>query len=363
MKDRVDIMMLVLNLDIGGQEQMIKELCKGLQRTRFVPHVVCLDQVGQLAQELESESISVVGLQKGPGIKLGVVSQLRSFIAAKNIQLIHSHNNPGLLYGAMASLLSGIPHLYTKHGIGELGWKSRLRNRLAGLTVDQLVAVSESVGRYSTGSEGLPAHKLRTIGNGIDLQSYENIPLPDPRSDAPSIGHVARLSPVKNQTLLMTLFAKFRERIPGAKLIIVGDGPEAEALAELRQKLNLQAHVELTGPRRDIPECMARFDWFALTSLSEGTPISVIEAMAAGRPITGTNVGGMSEIVSHGETGYLVDLDASDELLDHWQKLAEEPGLAAKLGAAGRQTVAERYSLSHMVDQYIESYEKLLQIH
>lgn len=356
MTAQIKVGMLVLNLEIGGQEQMIKELCLGLSKTEYSAQVLCLEKPGSLAPELIDSGVSVEALSKGPGLSIATALKLRRWLSENQISILHSHNNPGLVYGGLATAGTQVRHIHTKHGVGDTGLRSEMRNRVGYYFVDRLVTVSASLKQHCMQANAVAEDKISIIGNGIALERYLSITPKDVDSNAPVVGHVGRLSEVKNQKLLLSLFAKFLQHIPGARLVIVGDGAEYTSLVEFAAHLKIGDQVEFTGARRDIPHLMSQFDWFALTSRSEGTPMAVIEAMAAGLPVTSTAVGGMPEIVQEGKTGFLVNPDSSDGMVDQWLKLARDPGLVVSFGQEARIAVSERYSLEAMVEQYVNVY-------
>ncbi|MEM1433803.1 MAG: glycosyltransferase [Pseudomonadota bacterium] len=360
MTDPVPMMMLVLNLDVGGQERMLIELSRALDADRFRPLICCLEGRGVLAATAEAAGLEVLALEKPEGFSLRTAGQLRTLIRSRGIRLVHSHNNPGLLYGALSTAGSTVVHVHTKHGVGSVSASTKWLNWLSGLTAKSVVPVSEALLDQCANREGIPRRKLTLINNGVDLTPYLNIAREPGSCSAPVIGHVARLTAIKNQGRLLALFSSFLEHYPAARLVIVGDGPERAALEAKVQQAGIGDQVEFAGLRTDIDQFMRGFDWFALTSDSEGTPISVIEAMAAGLPITSTRVGGMADVVEEGVTGFLAAPDDHAKLLQDWLRLAQDPLLRHSLGAQARAYAQSNYGIGKMVTAYQQLYQQAL---
>lgn len=352
MSGPVPIMMLVLNLEVGGQERMLLELTRSLNPNSFKALICCLEGRGRLADQAEAAGIEVLALNKPGGFSLATVHRLRTLVRERNIALIHSHNNPGLIYGGLTVCGTSVKHVHTKHGVGSASAKARWLNRIASSTVDTFVPVSDALLAQAQADEGIPRAKLKRIDNGVDLEPFLGIARSSGGEGGPVIGHVARLNPIKNQRLLINLFADFVSNQPTAKLVIVGDGPDRAELESLAAELGISGSVCFAGIQSEIAAYLARFDWFALTSHSEGTPISVIEAMASGLPVTSTRVGGMPAIVSEGKTGFLADPEDRTKMLDDWGRLAQDQTLRRNMGKAARQFAMTHYDIHRMTQAY-----------
>ncbi|MEM9742743.1 MAG: glycosyltransferase [Pseudomonadota bacterium] len=366
MSQPINLLMLVLNLDVGGQERMLIELATGLQSTEYRPMICCLETRGELASVAESNGIEVLALERRSGRSLGAVRQLRKLLRSRKVGLLHSHNEPALLFGAAATAATRVKHVHTKHGMGSASSLAQLLVRAALRTVDFAVSVSDELAERLKG-EGVAEHRIAAISNAINLTPFLAIhrePLRSTgsgsRQSGPVIGHVARLSEIKNQKLLLQVFSRFRKAVPTAKLVIVGDGPERSQLENIAHELQVADAVQFLGQRTDIPDLLESFDWFALTSRSEGTPISVIEAMAAGLPVTATDVGGLAALVKHDQTGLLASLDDSDTQLENWLRLAGDETARTRMGARARDFVTANYGLSKMVYAYASLYHQAL---
>lgn len=359
------IMMVALSLDVGGLERLLIDLVRELRRRGHHVEVCTLQQPGALAPELAREGITITALEKPPGLSLSTVMALRRLILARNIDVVHTHNASAHFFGALAALLCGpsVKLIHTRHGLGDMdNRRAALRNTLCAWLSNFVVPVSADTEKVCREQERCPASRLRTIINGINLSPYLSAPLPDTDNDRSDwhIGHVGRLSPIKHQSMLLHVHARFVEHYPNAQLTLVGDGPSRAALEQLCDQLNLRDHVHFLGYRSDIPELMRTFDWFCLTSLSEGLPLVAIEAMASGRPVVSTAVGGLPEIVRNGDTGFLAESEDIDAMLARWLTLAGEPDALARMGERARQLAVDHYSLARMTSDYEQLYHEAL---
>lgn len=350
--------MVALSLDVGGLERLLIDLVRALRQRGHHVEVCTLKEAGALAPALTAEGVTITSLNKAEGLSPKPVLALRDLIRRQRIDVVHTHNSSAHLFGSLAALLAGPQTglIHTRHGLGDTGhWRAHLRNTLCAWLSDFVVPVSEDTERVCRSQERCPASRLRTIINGIDLSPYLSTAPPEAsqRTDGNwHIGHVGRLSPVKNQAMLLHVHARFLEHYPNAHLSLAGDGPESDKLKALARQLGLTDQVSFLGYRSDIAELMRTFDWFCLTSLSEGLPLVAIEAMASARPVVSTAVGGLPEIVIDGRTGFLAQSEDVDGMLARWLQLAGSGDELATMGINARQLAQEHYGLGRMTDEY-----------
>ena len=359
------ILFVVRKLDVGGMERLVVDLLKSLDGERFTVVVCAIEDVGLLDKQVTDAGVELIHLNKPPGLDWKVPWMLRNVIRDRRIDLIHTHNSTGHFYAALANRLlwRRRPLVHTKHGKGELARpRSVWRNRIASLFSDSIVAVSRDVEKVCHEVEGVPLRKLVTIINGVDVESYALAGCArEPRQNEGMVfGHVGRLSEEKNQGMLLRVFQRFRAEYPTAKLVLVGDGPLRGELEALALEYGISDGVTFAGYRSDVPEVMATFDCFVMSSHTEGTPLVVIEAMAAQCPVIGTDVGGMSDLVQDGSTGFLVPSCDEDAMLRRWRQLAESRDNSRSMGIAGQKRAQANFGLMGMVHSYERLYETLL---
>jgi glycosyltransferase involved in cell wall biosynthesis len=279
------------------------------------------------------------------------------------VDVVHAHNFGRFLYAGPAARLARVPvALYTEHSRTQpherVLWLAQRRvSRLA----QKVAAVSDNVRDHLVQVQGLPADRVVTILNGIDLDAYRLPPAERAAAraelglppEAVVAGTVARLVPVKNQAMLLRAAA----RVPGLWLALAGDGELRTDLEQLAGELGIADRVRFLGLRRDVPRVLAALDVFVMTSESEGLPIAMIEAMAAGLPVVATEVGGIPELVADGVSGRLVPANDHEAAAAALAALASDPAQRHAFGRAGCDAAGGKYSISAMVRAYTAIYE------
>lgn len=269
--------------------------------------------------------------------------------------IVHTH---GALSGRIAARLAGARVVYTKHGLAAAveasvqvrspgGW---LRRQAVRRFADRIVAVSAAV-RDALIAQGADPGVVRVIPGGVDLRAYAELPPPVPGV----VGALGRLEREKGFDVLLDAMAELRGE---ARLILGGDGSQRQALAARVQAEELP--VELTGFVAEVPAFLGRTGVFVLPSRSEGLGLVAVEAMAAGRPVVASCTGGLPEVVVDGETGLLVEPEDPVALARAIRMLLADPDRAARMGAAGRQRVRERFSAERMARETAALYEELM---
>lgn len=355
--------MLVLNLDVGGLERLVIDMVKKLDSAKYNITLCTLGDGGNLASNMDGLKIKFICLNKPDGLKLSTVQKIAKLLKLYEIDIIHTHNKAAHLYGVLARLLcfGKMKLVHTKHGRDVPHTpRSILRNRICSIFSSKIVSVSHDVKDVCINVEKVKPSKVETIINGLDLEPYLKMGNSKRESNELVIGHVARLSEVKNQSLLLRVFSKFLYRYPKAKLRIVGDGPERKKLEGLAEDLKISDSVEFLGMRNDIPQLIEHFNWFVLSSFSEGTPLAVIEAMAASCPVVSTSVGGLIDLIQDGKTGFLVEPGDEDGMLSKWNYLAENRQQCLEMGKDAREHVCLSFKIEAMLDKYCNLYESLM---
>ncbi|HEV3417737.1 MAG TPA: glycosyltransferase, partial [Pirellulales bacterium] len=209
--------------------------------------------------------------------------------------------------------------------------------------------------------EGFPESKVYVIPNGVDVDRFcarpadlcvrRQLGLP---ADAPVAGILAALRPEKNHEMFLRVAAQVRREVPSAHFLVIGDGPERAKLERIAAELKIADAVHFLGTRPDVPELLNLLDVLLLTSRNEANPVSILEALACGKPVIATRVGSVPESVLDGQVGYLVEPESADAMARRVVELFRDPNLAQALGAAGRQHVVDNWSLDRMVAGYEE---------
>jgi glycosyltransferase involved in cell wall biosynthesis len=359
------IVHVLTSFGVGGGERVALDLAIGQRARGHDVSVLSLDGEpdGPMAAEFVAAGIAVGRVAKHDGLDYTLVPRLARELHARGADVVHTHNPLPLIYGVPAARLVGAKTVHTKHGYNQGSRGQALLRRGAARFVHAFVAVSEATARAAAAQHDVSSRRLHTIVNGIRLDRYT--PDPDARAavrvelglgDAWVVGTVGRLDPAKNQAMLIRAMApRLSSRL---RLVIVGDGPLKEELEAEVARLPEPRWVVLAGRRMDVPRLMPAFDVFALSSGSEGLPLVILEAMAAGLPIASTAVGGIPDVIEDGVSGVLAPVDAVafGEALD---QLAADPARAKEMGRRGRERVLGHYSAERMVDAYLELYRRI----
>jgi len=354
------VLHVILSLEIGGMEQVVADLVRTLDPGRFTPVVACLQSLGPIAGELRCRGVRVVQVPAlASKVSFLYPAALVRVIRETGAEIIHAHS--GCWYKAViAARLAGVRRIvYTEHGRRFPDSAAvMLADRIFSRWTSRVVAVSDELGRYLRGPVGIAGSKVVVIINGVDTSRF---PVPGTRSAGGPvrIGIIARLAPVKDIATLLRAMQIVSQARPGAVLEVVGDGPERGGLERLAEELGLGNLVRFSGFRRDIPEVLAGMDIFTLCSLSEGTSVTLLEAMAAGKPVVATAVGGTTALINDGVNGYLVPAGDPERLAGALAALVGDKELRGSIGAANRETAQRLYSLQAMVRGYEELYATL----
>jgi glycosyltransferase involved in cell wall biosynthesis len=272
-----------------------------------------------------------------------------------------------MFWGRLAAWRAGVPVILSAlHSTGWPDGVGRL-NRLLTPITDGFIGVARAHGEFLVDFEKFPAEKVHVIPNGVDCDRFK--PSSQDRISArgelgisetvPLVGIVAALRPEKNHELFLRSAALVQRRLPDARFLIVGDGPERGRSEQWSRELGLSDCVHFLGSRPDIPRWLAALDVFALTSHNEANPVSILEAMSCGLPVVAPRVGSISESVAEEKSGFLVEPGNEYEQARCWMTLLQDRQLARKMGQAGRRTVLESWSLDRMVRGYETLIERI----
>jgi glycosyltransferase involved in cell wall biosynthesis len=356
---------MVLSLDRGGLEAMAVDLAIGLKDHGVRSVVIALDGGGLLEDRLHRNGIEygILGTRRsfGPSYHAELVSMLRRH----RVDVVHTHMFAPLLHAIPATLRVGIRRLtHTEHSSEYLHGQRRLQIalRLMSRRTSAFTLVGQRMQAYYAHTIGVNEHRIRVIPNGIEVGSetatgreMARKELGIPR-DAFVIASAGRLAPEKNYQMLLRAAADARRKGADIHVLLFGDGVECDSLVRLAADLGIADRLVLPGWRVDLARLLPAADAFALTSISEGLPLALLEGMAASLPPICTPVGDIPEIIHDGCSGFLIPLDRTELLVQRIMQLVAEPSLRSALGAAARSVVVTRYSRDAMIRQYLDAY-------
>jgi glycosyltransferase involved in cell wall biosynthesis len=357
--ERTRVLHVIDSLEPGGAERVMFDLVTGTDPKRYDVRVCCLKECREepIARRLTQQGYPIYFLTRREGVDWSLVGKIHRIIRSERIDLVHGHMD-GEFYGHLAALGTRAAIVTTVHGVFHHGIVRRLIPAVAGIVKKNArVAVSRSLGRrYRSG---------HLIYNGVEIppeRAASSIPVRDVTRNPGDvvIGIVARLSAVKNHRNFLRAASLVSEKSERARFLVVGSGPLEAELKRCAEELGLSGRIVFTGFRENAAEILGSIDISVLSSDSEGTPVVVLESMAAGTPIVATNVGGIPELVEDGVTGLLVPPGDSSKLAEALLRLIEDADLRTAMGKRARERAETRFSKEIMVKRYEELYESLL---
>ncbi len=378
----IRVLRVIARLNVGGPAIHATLLTTRLDRARFTTTLLTgTEEAGEANYlELYGHTLPVqilpdLGREIRPLHDVRTVWRLIQIIRRERPHIVHTHTAKAGALGRLAAIMCGVPVVvHTYHGHVLRGYFSpaktlvyRAIERALAWRTDRLLSVTDRVGQELIAlGVGRPA-QYRTLQLGFDLAPL----LVSERrrgelrrelgvGDAPLVGIVARLVPIKAHEVFLAMAARVRQRYPTATFLIVGDGELRTSLERRARQLGLANAVRFLGWRADLDTLYADIDVVALTSRNEGSPVALIEAMAAGAPVVSTAVGGVADVVQHGVTGLLAPMDDDETLARHVLTLLGDREAGRRMGQLGRARVAATYGADRLVADIERLYEELL---
>jgi glycosyltransferase involved in cell wall biosynthesis len=382
------ILRVIARLNMGGPALHVAYLTAGLRERGYDTTLVA----GSLARgedsmafvadarDVEVVRIDELGREISPLRDLMATIKLARLIRRERPDILHTHTAKAGTVGRVAALLAGrkappiVVHTFHGHVLrGYFGplrsWFFRVLERWLAKRTTALIAVSPQVRDDLVALGIATSERFVVIRLGIELgervagndngrlesRHYLGI-----EPDRFAVGWIGRMTAVKRTDDVLVAFKRLRDGGVDAVLCMVGDGPDREQLESRAHDLGIVRDTLFLGYQEEVAPFYAAFDALVLPSSNEGTPVSAIEALAAGRPVVATRVGGVPDVVDEGADGFLVEPGATDELADRLAQLARDPALRERMGQAGRERVLPRYAVDRLVGDVDRLYRSLL---
>jgi glycosyltransferase involved in cell wall biosynthesis len=369
--NRIRLLKMLTSFQIGGTERQVANLALGIHASRFELHLACLRNRGELLQELEQlrvpRPVFDIGRLYSPETLWQAIRLIR-YIRRNLIQIVHTYGFYPNIFAVPAARIAGASIVVAS--IRDRGdiltpLQRRIQKlvcRLADCVLVNAEAIREALIRqgYRPGNivvikNGIVAPQPAARQNGTVLRSELGVP-----ATTPLIFVFSRLNTMKGLEYFIEAAALATKNVPEARFLIVGDGAKRTELEAHAKRLGLQNKVIFTGFRTDVPKLLSEAAISVLPSLSEGLSNSLLESMAAGVPVIAANVGGNPEIIEHDVSGLLVPVKDSAALAAAMGRLLDDPQLAARFGEAGRERVAEVFSMERSLGEIESLYERLV---
>jgi len=361
----LSIAMMLETSGPGGAEMVLLQLSDELRRRGHTVHVVGPDRRSEWLRGKVAELGLVwreyrIRRALDWGCLRGLVATLREL----RVDLVHGHEFTMAVYGAAAARWLGIPNVISIHGPAYVteAWRRRAALRWAFRNSLGVAAVSEHTRRLLLDRLGLPPASVQLVHNGIVYRPGERERVRRELGLAPDevlVLCVGSLRPGKGHRVLLDAAARLERNGLATpwRVAIAGEGEEREALASVVREQGLAHRVHLLGQREDIPDLQAAADVFALASYWEGLPLAVLEGMFGGNAIVSTDVGGISEAVTHGEHGLLTPAGDSAAFADALRRVITDGGLRERWGRAARQRAEAEFEVGGMAQAYERLYQ------
>ena len=385
---KVKILRIIARLNIGGPAKHVVLLTANLSKDRYDSTLISgpvgdgEGDMSYLAKDSGIKHIFISQLSRNinPFADLMAFAKIFRIIAREKPDIVHTHTAKAGTIGRAAAILAGVPvRVHTFHGHVFYGYFNKLLTayfltieRVLARFTDRIIAISEGqkeelLNKYKIGTEA----RYGVVSLGLDLERFLNVEEKRGRlrrkfqfdKDDILIGIIGRLVPVKNHRMFIRVAKRLKEYIgpelfDKVRFVIIGDGPEKGSLAAYADSIGVAAKVFFCGWVRDIEEAYADLDIVALTSINEGTPLSLIEALASARPVIATDAGGVRDVV--GNAGILTDRDDEVAFAKGLAGLIDQPSRRAEIGIRGRSGVMDRFSAKKLLAQTEKIYEELL---
>ena len=385
----VKVLRVIARLNMGGPALHVAYLTAGLAERGYETTLVAgtlargEDSMAFVAEGLGIEVVRIdeLGRDIAPVRDALAVLKLARLIRTQRPQILHTHTAKAGAVGRLAAYLAGDARppivVHTFHGHVLRGYFDpvrsagfRLLERWLARTSTALVAVSPQVRDDLVGLGVAPREKFAVVRLGVELDErvdagangrVETRRLLGIAPERFAVGWIGRMTGVKRTDDVLLAFQRLRERGVDACLCLVGDGPDRDHVERRAHDLGVMRNTFFLGYQESVAPFFSAFDAFVLPSVNEGTPVTAIEALASSRPVVATRVGGVPDVVRDGVDGFLVEAGAIDDLADRLARLAADPELRERMGAAGRERVLSRYAVDRLVDDVDRLYRSLLE--
>jgi glycosyltransferase involved in cell wall biosynthesis len=315
-------MHLTYDMRIGGTEMVIKNIIQGADADQFDMSIFCIEQpIGPWGIDLQNAGLKVTAVERKPGFDTSLIFAIRTHLKHNKIDVIHCHQYSPWVYGVLAALGTKTKVIFTEHGRfypDSSSWKRKLINPWLCRVTDHITAISKATKQALVEFENIPENRINIVYNGILPPEVDPLKTSELRKelkipqDTIVLGTIARFDPIKNHRMMLEAFALVLKDYPNTVLIIVGDGEEHDNILKLIKLLDIKGKVILPGYDPQPQHYLALMDVFLLSSLSEGTSMTLLEAMALGKPCVVTDAGGNKEIICHHHNGLVTPNDDAD---------------------------------------------------
>jgi len=359
--DKIKVAFILWTLEgMGGSERVVYEVASKLDKGLYSVLIVSFKE-GPVRMMYERLGFKVCVVSKHKSLDLRFIYNLRKILVDESVNIICPHHFGPFLYSFMAAFGSRAKLVYTEHSqwqLEELYPLYKVLLKIMILKTDAIVSISKQIEDYYVNSLSVQKKKIHSITNGVDLKLYRKSPSDDKRLELGIgaheliVGMVAHIRPEKNHQLLISAFERVARELKEVRLLLIGNDSLNGAIQRIVGECSVGNRIVFLGQRDDVPELLRIFDVFCLTSVHEGLPLTLLEAMASGVPVIGTDVMGINEIITDNENGLLFPNGDEEKLAEVIMTLLTDEALRIRLSRAGRNFVVENYDIDNMIKRY-----------
>lgn len=362
---KINVVHITEDMKIGGLERLIAMYAERLNSEVFDVHVLTLNSKGPIYEELEKKRIKISCIEMKSSRDFFGFCRLIAYLKKNDIKVVHSHGHTADTIARLAALFAAVPvrlvHMHNTHW--SFPFRVKLKDRILSAVTDRIICCSKAVENFVLEVESINKRYTQVIYNGININKYKFCKKKDIKARKFNIVCVASLNPHKGQELLIEAVSQLKDNIKDhVKLIIAGEGKQKEFLCNKAIECGISEIVELKGRVDDVPSLLKSSDLFILPSKErEGLPLSMIEAMASGLPVIGTDVGGVSEVIENEKNGFLIEPNnaiALQEAIEKIYKMDED--IMNSFCFRSRQIVEKLFNEDVMLRQTEDLYKECL---
>lgn len=367
---------VIYRLDVGGLENGLVNLINHMPPERYRHAIICLtDYNPDFRQRIRRQDVAVYALHKRPGQDWGLYLKLWRLLRQLSPDIVHTRNLAALEGQLLAALVGVKARVHGEHGWDVMdpdGSRYLYLRRLLRPLVSRYIALSGQIEGYLHSRVKVPRERISRICNGVDSDRFrpastgrEALPwVGFTPSDTVVIGTIGRMEAVKDQLTLVRAFLQLLQEVPDGRdrlrLVLVGDGPLRNQAITLLEQADARNLAWLPGAREDVPTLLRGLDIFVLPSQVEGISNTILEAMASGLPVVATRVGGNTELVVEGDSGWLVPANDPTAMAAALRAYIDIPATRRAHGIAARWRIERSFSMAAMVNAYITVYDAVL---
>ena len=368
-KKLIKVLFVIWSLETGGAERFLVSLLRSIDRERIHPVVCCLNWKGAWASEVEEKDIKVIALHKKSGVDFRAFLNLIKIMKEGDFDIVNTHLWTADVMGRLAAFLTGTPIVISTAQNVDIWkkWWHRVIDKLLAYRTNKIIAVSEAVKEYYHKQVGIPLSKIVCIPNAIETERYEkpgNVDyLYDELKISPDnfvLACIGRLTHQKGHHYLLESIKLVQDSLPNLRVLFVGDGELKDELIKHAKNLGILNMIFFMGYRDDIAEILHLSNALVLPSLYEGLPLCVLEAMAAGRPVIATKVGGTPKLVEDGKTGVIVPPKDITAMAEAIRTVLSLPDRGKEMGERGKNIVAMHFSVNFIAKKTADLFNSLI---